>query len=82
VVAVPEEPLTVRTRRPGDRVLVRGRSVSLKRFLMDRRVAACARPGLPLVAAGSRVLFVAGQAVDGAAGPRYVKISLLEGHPA
>jgi tRNA(Ile)-lysidine synthase len=82
VVAVPEEPLTVRTRRPGDRVRVRGRSVSLKRFLMDRRVAAWARSGLPVVAAGSQVLFVAGQEVDGAKGPRYVKISLLEGHPA
>ena len=42
VVAVPagSEPLWVRTRRPGDRVFVRGRAVSLKRFLMDRLIPA------------------------------------------
>jgi tRNA(Ile)-lysidine synthase len=82
VVAAPDEPLLVRTRQPGDRVLVRGRQVSLKRFLMDRRVAAFARPGLPLVAAGSRILFVAGLPVECPKGPRYVKISILEGHPS
>ena len=60
----------VRTRQPGDRVRYRGRQVSLKRFLMTRRVAAQYRPGLPLVAAGSQVLFVPGQPVDGAARAR------------
>jgi tRNA(Ile)-lysidine synthase len=79
VVSVPKEPLLVRTRRPGDRVRFRGRELSLKRFLMDRRVAASVRPGLPLVAAGDRVLFVPGQVVDGVPGQRYVKLSLLEG---
>ena len=40
VVAAPEgwRDLVVRTRRPGDRVRFRGRQISLKRFLMDRRV--------------------------------------------
>jgi tRNA(Ile)-lysidine synthase len=78
VVAAPEAPLLVRTRRPGDRVLFRGRELSLKRFLADRRVAAFARSALPLVAAGCRVLFVAGQAVESPPGGRYVKLSLLE----
>ena len=42
VVAAPEDgvPLVVRTRRPGDRVRYRGRDLSLKRFLVTRRVAA------------------------------------------
>jgi tRNA(Ile)-lysidine synthase len=80
VVAAPQTPLLVRTRRPGDRVLFRGRAISLKRFLLGRRVAAFARAGLPLVAAGSQVLFVAGQAVESPPGGRYVKLSLREGH--
>jgi tRNA(Ile)-lysidine synthase len=104
VVAAPEDgsTLVVRTRRPGDRVRFHGREVSLKRYLMERRVAASERAGLPLVAAGSEVLFVPGGAsesgtadegksqslgseVSGAAlagppGPRYVKLSLVEGH--
>ena len=45
--------LEVRTRRPGDRIRSRGRDISLKRYLLDRRVPADLRPGLPLVAAGS-----------------------------
>src|SRR5262249_9454800 len=40
VVALPDAPLVVRTRRPGDRVRAGGRELSLKRFLMDRRVPA------------------------------------------
>jgi len=52
--------LTVRTRRSGDRVRTRGRQVSLRRFLMDRRVPAELRERLPLVAAGSDVLWIAG----------------------
>jgi tRNA(Ile)-lysidine synthetase-like protein len=79
VVAVPDGPLQVRTRQPGDRVWVRGREVSLKRFLMDRRVAASKRPALPLVAAGHVVVFVPGQVVDGVSGKHFVKLSLLEG---
>ena len=54
VVAAPENggDLVVRTRRPGDRVRYRGRQISLKRFLVNRRVGAFRRAGLPLVAAG------------------------------
>ncbi|PYQ48644.1 MAG: tRNA lysidine(34) synthetase TilS [Acidobacteria bacterium] len=78
VVAVPDAPLVVRTRRPGDRVRAGGRDLSLKRFLMDRRVPAHERGALPLIAAGDRVLWVAGQQVDGAGTDRrgYVRLEL------
>jgi tRNA(Ile)-lysidine synthase len=80
VVAAPRtgEPLLVRTRRPGDRVLYRGRRISLKRFLMDRRVEAGSRPTLPLVAAGSDVLWVPGQPVEAGAGRRFIRLELRE----
>lgn len=78
VVAAPRgEPLLVRTRRPGDRVSWHGREVSLKRFLIQRRVPADERPGLPLLAAGSRVLWVPGQPVEGLAGDRWLGLRLL-----
>jgi tRNA(Ile)-lysidine synthase len=60
VIAAPGSELTVRTRRPGDRVQVGDRDVSLKRFLMKRRVPVTDRGGLPLVAAGERVLWIPG----------------------
>jgi tRNA(Ile)-lysidine synthase len=80
VAALPggSEPLCVRTRRPGDRVFVRGRAVSLKRFLMDRRIPADARPGLPLVAAGADVLFVPGVPVGSPPGRRFVRLEVVE----
>jgi tRNA(Ile)-lysidine synthase len=56
--------LTVRTRRPGDRVRVGGRERSLKRFFMERRVPADLRGDLPLVASGHEVLFVPGEILD------------------
>jgi tRNA(Ile)-lysidine synthase len=61
VVAAPEGPLVVRSRRAGDRVRAGRRDVSLKRFLMDRRVPADLRAQMPLVAAGNLVLWVPGQ---------------------
>jgi tRNA(Ile)-lysidine synthase len=84
VVSAPaDRPLAVRTRRPGDRVRRRGRRISLKRFLMDGRVPAEARDGLPLVAAGDDVLWVAGQAVcsfEGDETRRLVALRLIDGH--
>jgi len=78
VVAAPAgAPLFVRTRRPGDRVSWKGRDVSLKRFLMERRVPADEREDLPLVAAGSRVLWVAGQPSEAGAGDRWLGLRLL-----
>jgi tRNA(Ile)-lysidine synthase len=77
VVAAPDGPLTVRTRRPGDRVRAKGRDMSLRKFLMERRVPADARAGLPLLAAGSRVLWVPGQPTDAdGVGRRYVRVRL------
>jgi tRNA(Ile)-lysidine synthase len=78
VVGVPDGPLEVRTRRPGDRVRAAGRDVSLKRFLMDRRVPAQERGALPLLAAGHQVLWVPGQRIDGAhpGERRFVRLEL------
>ena len=77
VVAAPAGALTVRTRRPGDRVRARGRDMSLKKFLMERRVPADQRASLPLLAAGSRVLWVPGQALEAEGDARrYVRVRL------
>jgi len=68
--------LTVRTRRPGDRVRLRGRDVSLKRYLLERRVPADRRAELPLVASGARILWVAGEALEAPGPGRGVRIEL------
>jgi tRNA(Ile)-lysidine synthase len=80
VVAMPRDPqpLWVRTRRPGDRVFVRGHAVSLRRFLMDRRIPADARPGLPLVAVGPDILFVPGVPIESPPGRRFVRLEVVE----
>jgi tRNA(Ile)-lysidine synthase len=80
VVGAPLGGLEVRTRRPGDRVAAPVGDVSLKRFLIDRRVPADLRGELPLVAAGRRVLWVPGQTAA-AAGERFVRLELLPGRP-
>ena len=83
VVAMdPGEPLVVRTRQPGDRLRTAGREVSLRRFLMERRVPADQRPRLPLVASGRHVLWVPGQPIEPAAeaGRGFVRLE-LEGQP-
>jgi tRNA(Ile)-lysidine synthetase-like protein len=71
------EPLLLRTRRPGDRVFVHGRAVSLKRFLMDREIPVDVRAGLPLVASGPAVLFVPGLPVESPPGGRFVRLEVL-----
>jgi tRNA(Ile)-lysidine synthase len=79
VVALPEEPLVVRTRRPGDRVRSAGRERSLKRLLLEDRVPADVRARLPLVAAGARVVWFPGlRSEPRAAGPasRYVALAV------
>jgi tRNA(Ile)-lysidine synthase len=75
VVAAPLGPLEVRTRRPGDRVRVRGRAVSLKRYLIAQRVPAPERASLPLVAAGREILWMPGCVSDGT-GPRLLRLHL------
>jgi len=84
VVAAPEGPLVVRSRRAGDRVRAGHREVSLKRFLMDRRVPADVRPLLPLVASGNLVLWVPGQPVPKAAPAEshFVRLELHGGEAA
>jgi tRNA(Ile)-lysidine synthase len=78
VVRAPIGALVVRTRRPGDRVRLGRREMSLKRYLMDLRVPAAERAGLPLVAAGQQVVWVAGQAPAAGADVegRFVRIKL------
>lgn len=83
VVAMdPGDPLVVRTRQPGDRLRTAGREVSLRRFLMERRVPADQRPRLPLVASGRHVLWVPGQPSEppAEAGRGFVRLE-LEGQP-
>jgi tRNA(Ile)-lysidine synthase len=76
-IGVPEGPLTVRNRRPGDRVRSSGREMSLRRFLMDRRVPAGDRDRLPLVACGRTVVWILGQPLDALPRPaRHVRLSL------
>jgi tRNA(Ile)-lysidine synthase len=76
-IGVPEGPLTVRNRRPGDRVRSAGREMSLRRFLMDRRVPAGERDRLPLVACGRTVVWIEGQPLDALPEPaRHVRLSL------
>jgi tRNA(Ile)-lysidine synthase len=76
VVSAPETPLMVRTRRPGDRVRAHGRDMSLKRFLMDRKVPAGLRGGLPLVAAGREVVWVPGQPMEPREAARFVRLEM------
>jgi len=76
-IAVPAGPLTLRTRRPGDRVRSNGRDMSLKRFLLDRRIPAADRDRLPVIAAGHTVVWVDGQRVEGALGSeRHVRLDV------
>lgn len=87
VVAAPEGPLVVRSRRAGDRVRAGRRDVSLKRFLLDRRVPADVRPRMPLVAAGNLVLWVPGEPAVAAgaapgAGRAFVRLELRGGEAA
>jgi tRNA(Ile)-lysidine synthase len=83
VVGVPEEPLVVRTRRGGDRLRLGGRELSLRRFMMDRRIPADLRARLPLVAAGRRVLWIPGQAAPAPPEPgsRLVHLEVRELRP-
>lgn len=67
--------LVVRARQPGDRIRVHGREVSLKKYLTERRVPCDRRRGLPLVAAGRRVLCIPGHTSEGdECGPRRVHV--------
>jgi tRNA(Ile)-lysidine synthetase-like protein len=82
VVALPDEPMVVRTRRPGDRVLTGGGERSLKKLLLERRVPADTRGSLPLVAAGPRVIWFPGlPAPAPQAAGRYVALSLRPAPP-
>ncbi len=60
------EPLTVRSRRPGDRLRPLGSPGNrrLKELLIDRRVPCEARDRLPLLCVGEAIAWVPGVAVD------------------
>jgi len=76
VVPLPEGPLVVRTRRPGDRVQTERGERSLKRVLLERRVPADRRGSLPLVAAGGRVVWFPGLPAAAAAPGRGVALAV------
>ena len=69
--------LTVRSRKAGDWVRSEGRAMSLKRFLLERRVPADLRDGLPLVTSGAEVLWVPGWPVDPSVAGRFVRVELV-----
>jgi tRNA(Ile)-lysidine synthase len=76
--AAPEGRLEVRTRHAGDRVRGGSGEISLRRFLVDRRVPAGERDRVPVVAAGRRVVWVAGLPAPAAArGDRWVRLALV-----
>lgn len=66
----------LRTRQPGDRVYWHGRRTTLKRLLLERRIPAEERDSLPVLAAGSRVLWFPGAALEGRAGDRWIGLRL------
>jgi tRNA(Ile)-lysidine synthase len=76
VAVPPEAALVVRTRRRGDRVCWHGREKSLKRLLLERRIPAEERDALPVLAAGSRVLWFPGAILEGRAGDRWIGLRL------
>lgn len=76
IVAMPwDASLIVRSPRAGDRVRLGGRSRSLNRLLMERRVPRDARRMLPVVESGERVVFVPGETLDLEQGGRRVRIA-------
>jgi tRNA(Ile)-lysidine synthase len=78
VIELPAGDLQVRTRRPGDRVHAQGRDLSLRRFLVERRVPAAQRERIPVVACGDQVVWVAGQTVEGPhGGDRFARLRLV-----
>jgi tRNA(Ile)-lysidine synthase len=76
VAVPPGAELVFRTRRPGDRVRWHGREITLKRWLLERRIPAEERGALPVLAAGPRVLWLPGAAFEGRAGDRWIGLRL------
>jgi tRNA(Ile)-lysidine synthase len=58
--------LTVRSRRPGDRLrpLGLGGEKKLQDILVDAKVPACERDGIPLICAGDQIAWVVGHCID------------------
>lgn len=62
-----QPPLTVRSRKAGDRFQpagMGGRSKKLQDFLLDSKIPASLRDGIPIVASGGRIVWVAGFRMD------------------
>jgi tRNA(Ile)-lysidine synthase len=75
--AEPGTCLTVRSRQAGDFVRFGGKTMSLKRFLLEKRVPADLRDGLPLVASGREVLWVPGWPAGPVGTGRCVRVELV-----
>ena len=58
--------LSIRTRKTGDYLIVdsRGSHKKLNRFLIDEKIPAEKRDGIPLIAAGSEILWIVGGRIN------------------
>jgi tRNA(Ile)-lysidine synthase len=77
VLPRPEGGLVVRSRRPGDRIRHGRRDISLKKFLIERRVPLDRRSSLPLLASGDHVLWVPGQPAPEPGPGRLVRVEVV-----
>lgn len=75
-----EWPLTIRSRKPGDRFIPSGMSnhKKLKDFFIDSKVPARQRDQVPIIADGDRILWVVGYRVDARALPREDSTKLVQ----
>ena len=75
-------PVTVRPRKPGDRLRLRGGTKPLKEWMIDRRIPAALRSGVPVLEQNGAVAAVWGVGVDPAASPERgqlcCRVELLE----
>lgn len=75
-------PVTVRPRKPGDRLRLRGGTKPLKEWMIDRRIPAALRSGIPVLEQNGAVAAAWGVGVDPAASPERgqlcCRVELLE----
>ena len=72
--------LTLRTRQPGDRFRPAGRGLSkpLRKWMKEAGIPAGIREGLPLLAAGSEILWVCGEGLAEELAPDEETVQILQ----
>ena len=72
--------LTLRTRQPGDRFRPAGRGLSkpLRKWMNEAGIPAEIREGLPLLAAGSEILWVCGEGFAEGLAPDEETVQILQ----